>query len=39
MELLALVADNGNMKENHKGDDLVAQGPGRGQGAACTNRR
>ena len=39
MELLVLIADNGNMEENHKGDDLVAQGPGRGHGAACTNRR
>ena len=29
MELLVLIADNGNMEENDKGDDLVAQGPGR----------
>ena len=30
MELLVLIAHNGKMEENHKGDDLVAQGPGRG---------
>ena len=30
MELLVLIAVNRNMKENHKGDDLLAQGPGRG---------
>ena len=29
MELLVLIAVNRNMEENHEGDDLVAQGPGR----------
>ena len=38
MELLVLIADNGNIEENHEGDDLVAKGPGRVDGAACTNR-
>ena len=33
------VSDNGHMEQNHQCDDLVAQGPGRGHGAACTNRR
>ena len=38
MELVVLIADNGNMEEHNKGDDLVAEGPGRGHGAASTNR-
>ena len=29
-ELLVLIADNENIEENHRGNDLVAPGPGRG---------